>query len=238
MALQFFSKDFAKQFQHGCELYIPTDEYQYGNLLLKQYTGNSMPMAYMGMEISDKLFQCRLIDQIIEKLERDNLPSFEGLYNRTMGSIKECETYMRHEPFTSHYYKDFIIMLNSFSELIRSFTNDIINEVLDVIKGNNQGAHRMPEIESVDCAFFDPKKVIEHYLKNILSYYNYFIVLWQQETESIKYKGIALTTQVADYLETLIVFTEAAVVDIEATYELIHIWETQMETKEEQELYN
>jgi hypothetical protein len=238
MALPSYSKDFAKQFQHGCELYFPTDEYRHGNLLLKQYIGNSMPMAYVEMEISDKLFQCRLIDQIIEKLEKDNLPSFESLYNMTMGSKKECETYMQHEPFTSHYYNDFIVMLNSFSELIGSFTNDITYEVLDVIKANNSGVHNSPGAESVDCAFFDPKKVIEHYLKNILSYYNYFIVLWQQETENSKNKGVALTTQVADYLEKLIVFTEAAVLDIEATYDLFVIWDTQMEIKEEQELYN
>jgi hypothetical protein len=71
-----------------------------------------------------------------------------------------------------------------------------------------------------------------------LSYYNYFIVLWQQETENSKNKGVALTTQVADYLETLIVLTETSVVDIEATYDLLLIWETQMGIKEEQELYN
>jgi hypothetical protein len=239
MAPQFFNKDFAKQFQHGHELYFPTDEYQYGNLLLKKYNGNSMPVTYVGKEISDKLFQCRLIELITDKLEKDNLPAFEGLYNMTMGSIKECETYMQRELFTSHYYNDFIARLNSFSELIASFTSDITYEVLDVIKGNNPDAHRSSENESIGYPFFDPnKKVIEHYLKNILPYYNYFIVLWRQETEDIEGKGVALTTQVADCLETLIVFTETAVVDIEATYNLLLIWETQMVIKEEQELYN
>jgi len=242
MSHHHFSKDFTKQFRNECGLYSPTPEFQYGNLLLKQFTGDDAEMAIIGETLSEKFFNRQLIDQIIHTLDNDDFPAACRLFNRVIALKKECEDYQRREPYTGHYYREQISMLGSFSELTHAFHIDFHEHVYEQL--NNyyeavQGSKECPVAESTSLR--DIIDLTEFYLKNILAYYNYFIVSWQFEVNGSKatgMKGVQLTTYMAGHLQVLIVHIEGIMASIENTRLLFLTWEELMEIREMQELYN
>ena len=238
MSHNYFGKDFAKQFKYDCELYSPTPEYHYGNLLVKQFTGNYEELNTLGEELAETFFNTKLIYQIVCTIRNEAIPTASQLCKLIAEIKSKFEFDLQLEPYIAHYYNDLIAMLDSFAELINSFRKYIDEQVnsqlikyhLDILATENSYiAESSSLLEVIDQ--------IEFYLKNILSYYNYIIVTWQYESNNNS-KGIDLTTYMADYLHDLIIKAEETIACIEDLRTLILVWEAQMEGREDQELYN
>lgn len=234
MSHHYFSKDFTKRFRDECELYTSAAEYQHGNLLVKQYTGDD-EMDIIGEKLSEKFFNNQLINQIILTLKNEAFPVTRRLFNNVMILKKQCEAQIQTEPYTARYYNKLITMLNSFSVLINNFYQDFNEHVCGQLttyyaKGSAknivaESASLIPVIELTDI-----------YQNNISAYYNYFVAASQYEMKNDN--GIALDTLMADYLKALELCTEEIIACNENTRSLMLAWEAQMQIKEEQELYN
>ena len=237
MSFQNFSKDFAKQFRDECELYSHAGEYQYGKMLVKIVKGNHWDMSFTGKKLTEQFFNTSLIAHILHTLRNDNLSAARELIKNIQAIGSQFETYIKEEPYTAQYYNDRIAMLNSFSELIDAFYNDFEVQVYSQLNNylkNIAGPAECPVAES--SSLTELVVLAEFYLKNILSYYNYFLVTCQLEENNSK--GVQLTTYMADHLQHLIVYIEELIAGIEDTRLMLLNWEEKMAIMEEQELYN
>jgi hypothetical protein len=234
-----YNIEFAKQYRNECGLYSPVQEFQYGNVLVKQVAGDEAEMAELGKRITEKFFNSHLIYHLLHTLKNDDFPAARRLLNKVTALRKECEAYLQQEPYTAHYYHDHIAMFQSFSELIDAFNTDFQEQVYSQLNQYYATLHT-----STECPVAESSSIAEvigsteFYLKNILAYYNYFIVTWQSEANNNNDKGVQLATYMGDHLQALIVYTEEMVACIENTRSLLLTWVEKMEIKEEQELYN
>ena len=237
MSLQSFSKDFAKQFRNECELYTPALEYKKGNLRVRQFNGDHVEMAILGERLAEKFFNTQLISEILLSIRNEAIPAARRLFNKVVEIKYESETSLLLEPYTANYYNGLIAMLDSYSKLIIAFKTDfeeLVYRQLNKYCTDILGSDGSPVADS--SSLTPLVELTEFYLKNILAYYNYFMVSWQNEANNNR--GIALTTHLAEDLQGLMLYTEDAIACIEDAQSLLRAWETQMEIKEEQELYN
>lgn len=237
MSPQYLTKDFAKQFRNECELYSPAEEYQYGKLRVKKFKGNDADVLLTGRKLTEMFFNVHLIDLILSTLRNKNLPAATKLITKTTALKNKCESYIQLEPYTAHFYNEHIAVLQSFSELTAAFYTDFQDQIYSQLSTYYIDIHEQNENPVAESSSLSEIiGLIEFYLKNILSYYNYFIVTWQHEANSNK--GIQLTTYMADHLQMLIVFMEEMIAGIEEMRSLFLNWEAEIIIKDEQELYN
>lgn len=240
MSPQPFNKDFARHFRNESELYTLKEEFPFGNLLIRQYASDNGEMSVTGEKLIDQFFNTRLLHKILHTLKNDNLPFTRKLFNKIITFKNECETYQQQEPYTALFFKDHIAMFISFSRLMNAFKNDFQNKVYAPLD-----QYYTCLVESVNIPAADSSSLVqiieltEFYLKNISNYYNYFITTWQFEVNNSRSrKGIQLTSYMANQLQALISYTEDLMDCTENIRSLLLTWETQMEIKEQQELYN
>ncbi|THU39529.1 hypothetical protein FAM09_13575 [Niastella caeni] len=235
MSNHYFSKDFAKKFRSKCELYAPTQEYQYGNLLIKHFEGNKAEMAVIGERLTEKFFNTEVISQIILTLKNEGFPAAGKLFNMAITLKNIGKAYLLNEHYTACYYSDLTGMLDSFSNFLHAFKVDFGEKVcgqLATYYVHGSSANLAPE-----CASLIPViELTDFYLNNLSTYYNYFTATWQYEATNGK--GVQATNYMADYLQALIMCTEETKTCIENIRSLLLTWEAQMQLKEEQELYN
>lgn len=62
MSTQSFNKDFANQFTQDVALHSPSEEYKYGNLLMRTYAASRGDMALLGKTVTDQFFKNRNAD--------------------------------------------------------------------------------------------------------------------------------------------------------------------------------
>ena len=237
MLHQNFNKDFANQFRGECELYSTVNEYQFGKMVIKIVKGPDTDIPVTGETLTEIFFSCRLIAQILNFIRNENLSSAKRLTGNVKALNYQLETYLKEEPYTAHYYNDRIAMLNSFTELIDTLRKDLGMHIYSMWSNNLKNLSAPAEYPAVESSFLSDAIIItEFYLKNIFSYYNYFLVTWQYESSNDK--GIQLTTYMADHLQALIGYIEEMMTGLEATRSLLLDLEQRMETVNEQELYN
>lgn len=233
----YFGKDFAKQFRNECGLYSATPEYHYGNLLVKQFAGNCEEVNAIALALTETFFNTQLVYKIMLVISNKAIPATSELSRLAERYKMEFEYYLQHEPYTAHYYNDLIAMLDSFSRLINGFNTDFENQVYGQLSTYHTVLHTSQEnyvAESVSLSQIIEQT--EFYLKNVMAYYNYFIVAWQYEANNSK--GVALTTYMADHLRELITGVEETLACMEDIRTLLLTWEVQMEIREDQELLN
>lgn len=237
MSHQFFSKDFAKQFRSECDLYSPVEQYQYGKLRLTKIKGTDAEMPAIAQMLSEELLNHQLLRRLLFTLKNENLPAAANLFNEVTTLKNQFEAYLAREPYTARFYNERIEMLLSFSALVRSFCNDFRDQVYSQLLAyysNLLKAVEGPVAESTSLS--EITTLTDFYLKNILSYYNYFLVAWQFEANNSKKPQV--TTYMADHLQALILYIEELIAGVEKTRSLLLQWEAQMMIREEQDLYN
>ncbi|OQP63866.1 hypothetical protein A3860_23305 [Niastella vici] len=235
-----FSKDFAKQFRSESELYTATEEFPFGNLLIRQYAGDNGELSAIGEKLIDTFFNTRFIAQLLHSLKNENLPIDRQLLNKIKWFKNECETCQQREPYTARFYKDHIAMLLSFSELMNALINDFQDQVYDPLEQYYTHLTESANIAAVESSSIAPIiDMTEFYMKNILAYYNYIVTAWQFEASNSRSdKGVQLTSYIADQLQELMAYTENLIDSIDNIRSLMLCWIAQIQITEEQELYN
>jgi hypothetical protein len=237
MSFNYFGKDFAKQFKYESDLYSQTPEYHHGNLLVKQFTGNYDELNTLGDELAEIFFNSKLISLIVCTIRNEAIPTTSQLYKLITEIKGNFEYDLQLEPYTAHYYKDHIAMLDSFAQLINSFRkylDENVNSQLFRFQLYIHTAENSYVAES--SSLTEITEQMEFYLKNILSYYNYIIVACQYESSNGN--GVDLTTYMADYLHDLIIKSEETIACIEDLRTLILTWVAEIGIRDDQEIYN
>lgn len=216
-------------------MYSTVDEYQHSNILLKIVKGGNTDVPVTSEMLAEIFFNSRLTAQILNTIRNENISQAQRLIGNVKALNYQFATYLMEEPYTAHYYNDRIAMLNSFTELTDAFCKDFGMQVYSRLSNYlNKLTARAEFIES--SLLSDVIIMTEFYLKNILSFYNYFLVTWQFEAGNDK--GIQLTTYMADHFQALMVHVEEMMTGLEETRLLLLDLEQKMEIVNEQELYN
>jgi len=232
-----FSTAFARQFREEYTLYSATEEYRHGNLLFKQVTADT-EIGPLAASVAEKLHSAPLIYRIIAKLANEDIPQALYLCAIIDSMSSEFNAYVEHEPYTARYYNDLISMLDSFQKIAGAFEKDVCEELADTLKKIHAAIHDRHSDVNIDDNYVNTEiEQIDFYLKNILAYYNHFIVIWKNEADNSQ-KGPRLTTQVADHLSELIAVTELVISGMENTRELLVTWDAHMQTSEALTLFN
>lgn len=235
MSAHYFGKDFAKKFRNECELYSSSPEYQQGNLLIKQFTGDDNEVFKLGERLTEKFFNTQLIYQTLISIRNEDIPSARKLFNMSITLKKVFKAYLQIEHSSALYYNDLIALFDSFSKLIDAFEMDFDKKVCSQLIAYY--VHGSSENIAAESSSLIPViELTDFYLNNISAYLNYFIDTWQNEAKNSK--GICLITHMPDYLQALMLCTQETIACIENTRSLLLAWEAQMQFKEEQELYN
>lgn len=236
MSSQYFSRAFAKQFRNGCELYFPRES-KYGNLIMEQFAANNNETDSIGKIITDKLYNTHLIYQIVIKMAKQDIPAARTLYNRIIEFHNEYVAYIEDEPYTANHYSDIISTLDSFAELIIAFRKDIVEKSSVALVQYYADAYRgKPNTEFENFSLEPVKELADYYLLNMLQYYNYLIGIWQYETNNGQCGDV--TTHTAEYLQSLMELAENLLICLEDSCRLFEVWETKMNVRDQQELYN
>ena len=236
MSTEYFRKDFANQFRQEYELYTPVEEYRQGNLLFRELS-HSNGIEALAISVTKKLYHAPLISRLIDKLRNEDIRQVGNLCAVVTNLRNEFHTYIQNEPYTSTYYKDLIATFDSFHELINTLKKDMYEQTLDSLMKTYTGIHEQHSRFDIDITYaYTRTEEIGEYLKNMLVYYNHFVISWQNEAGNKK--GINFTTQVADYLSELICVIEQVISNMEDTLDLFLTWEVQVDLMEDQALFN
>jgi len=233
-----FSAAFARQFRQEYTLYSATEEYRHGSLLFKQVAGDFAEMGPLTALVAEKLHNAPLVHRLIAKLENEDVPQARYLCAIIDSMSNEFNAYVEREPYTAGYYKDLIAMLDSFQKIADAFEKDVCEELANKLKDLYTAIHDEHLNAAIDDNYANTViEQIDFYLKNMLAYYNHFMVIWQNEADNSQ-KGLRLTTQVADHLSELIAVTELVIASMENTRELLLTWDAHVQMSEVQALFN
>jgi hypothetical protein len=237
MSTEYFSKDFADQFRQEYALYTPLEEYQHGNLLFMQVAGIPEEIEILAISVTKKLYHAPFIYRLINKLKNEDIQQVSNLCAAVKDLCDEFHVCIQNESYTSGYYNDLIATLDSCYDLASALKKDICIQVSYELKRVYTGLHEQRSGFDLKATYpYAIAEEIGYYLKNMLVYYNHFVVTWQNEKDNNK--GIQLTTQVSDYLSELINVIEQVICGMEDTLDLFLTWEAQMDIMEDQALFN
>lgn len=222
MSYNYFDKDFAKQFKYERDLYSQSPEYHYGNLLIKQFTCNNKDLNTLGEELAETFFNSKLISLIVCKIRNEAIPTTSQLYKLITEIKSKFEFDLQLEPYTSHYYKDHIAMLDSFAQLTNSFRKYFDEEV------NSQFFKYQLNLHTTENNYITKSSSLTQITEQIEIY----------QYESSNGNGVDLSTYMADYLHDLIIKPEETIACIEDLRTLILTWVTKIGIRDYQELYN
>lgn len=237
MPVQQYNAAFAKQFRDENVEYPMTETFSYNKLLIGQYAGYINEIDVLGPWLSEKMHNTELIRCIVDKLENKDIPHSYRLlqYARELGKL--FNTSINTEPYTAKYYDGLITSLDSFCDLMSTFTVDIDVYLSGNLKQFNENKHEGNSAWDIDSSFTDKVlEIIAFYTNHIQTYCSYFSDALQHESSNGK--GIQVSTQVAQHLEKLIVLTEKMIADLDFTREMLVVWEIEMDSRSEEELYN
>ena len=237
MSTEYFNKDFADQFRQECTLYTAVEEFQNANLLFRQFAGNPTEIETLAVSVAKKIYQAPFICRLMNKIENEDIEQVSSLCTVVKNLCDEFHGYVQHESYTSDYYNDLIATLDSFFQLASAFKKEVCEQASNTLKKAYKGLHAQYSGFDFDGIYpYEIAEEIGYYLKNMLVYYNHFVVISQNETDDKK--GIQLTTQVAEYLSELLNVIEQVITGMESTLDLFLIWEVHMEIRENQALFN
>ena len=144
------------------------------------------------------------------------------------------------EPFTAQYYKHLIELLASFLDMVNEYDangQELLLGNLNACYSNEPSFAVNQSVDSEEVATMH--KIIEDYIYQVGEYYQYFHLLLQKEQEQENDKSkVLVMSHVAYYLDTLITCTEKMIINMEITLDMLLEWETALQNRESQELFN
>ena len=232
-----YNAAFTRQFREENVGYPMTEPFTYNKLLISQYAGLVNEIEVLGPWLSEKMHNTELIRCIVDKLEnKDIVHSFHLLeYTRELQQVFHAS--IDTEPYTARYYDGLITSLESFCDLISTFSVDMDVHLSSNLKQLNESKPEGDGNWEIDSSFTDKVlEVIAFYTNHIQTYCTYFNEAL--EHESSNGNSIQVSSQVAGHLEKLIALTEKMTNDLDFTREMLLVWEMEMECLSEEELYN
>jgi hypothetical protein len=237
-----FNTSFTKQFRQEQPVTFCAEEKPFDNLVISRYGRTTeSEINSLGKSLNEQLFDNALIHRLLAKLTIKDTRDAERLSAFVQETHHELSNHANAEPFTAQYYKHLIELLVSFQELVNEYDangQELLLGNLNTCYSNETSFAVNQSVDSEEVSTMH--RIIEDYLYQIGEYYQYFHILLQKETEQEKNdkSRVKVISHIAYYLDTLITCTEKMIINMEVTLDLLLEWETSLQNREAQELFN
>ena len=235
-----FNSSFTKQFRQEQPITFCAEEKTYEQIVISTYNRiNEAELNLLGSALNEQLFDNGIIHRLLSKLTQQDSQDAQRLLAYIEETHQECSCHASAEPFTAQYYKHLLQLLTSFQELVNEYdTNgqELLLGNLNACYFNDNFAVNQ-SIDSEEVATMH--RIIEDYLFQVGEFYQYFHMLLQKETEQENTKSrVQVISHIAYYLDTLITCTEKMIINMEGTLDMLLEWETSLQARESQSLFN
>jgi hypothetical protein len=236
-----FNTSFTKKFRQEQPVTFSAEEKPFEHIVISTYGRfTETEINDLGQSLNEQLFDNGIIHRLLTKLTQKDCRDAERLAAFVQETHLELQAQATAEPFTAQYYKHLIELLRSFDDLVNEYDTNGHELLLGNLNAcyfndNSFAVNRSVDSEEVSTIH----RIIEDYLYQIGEFYQYFHMLLQKETEQEDSKSrVQVISHIAYYLDTLITCTEKMIVNIESTLDMLLTWETALQTREGQELFN
>jgi len=235
-----FNSSFTKQFRQEQPITFCAEEKTYEQIVISTYNrAGEEEINLLGSALNEQLFDNGIIHRLLSKLTQQDSQDAQRLFAYIEETHQECSSHASAEPFTAQYYKHLLELLTSFQELVNEYdTNgqELLLGNLNACYFNDNFAVNQ-SIDSEEVATMH--RIIEDYLFQVGEFYQYFHMLLQKETEQENTKSrVQVISHIAYYLDTLITCTEKMIINMEGTLDMLLEWETSLQARESQSLFN
>ena len=236
-----FNTSFTKQFRQEQSVSFCAEERPFQNILISTYSRfTDAEINALGKSLNEQLLDNNIIHRLLNKLTQKDTPDAERLVAFIQETHQELRSNASAEPFTAQYYKHLIELLASFLDLISEYDangQELLLGNLNACYSNETSFAINQSVDSEEVATMH--KIIEDYIYQVGEYYQYFHMLLQKEQEQETDKSkVLVMSHVAYYLDTLITCTEKMIINMEITLDMLLEWETALQNRESQELFN
>ncbi|MCS3795542.1 hypothetical protein [Niastella sp. OAS944] len=236
-----FNASFTKQFRQEQPVTFCAEEKPVQQLVLSTYSRmNDTEVNALGKSLNEQLFDNAIIHRLLTKLTLNDIRDAARLTAFVKDTHQELSNHASAEPFTAQYYKHLIELLTSFQELLDEYDmngQELLMGNLNACYFNETSFAVNQSVDSEEVATMH--RIIEDFLYQVGEYYQYFHLLLQKESEQTENKNrVTVMSHVSYYLDTLITCTEKMIINIEATLDMLLEWETSLQSRESQMLFN
>jgi len=236
-----YNNSFTKQFRQEQTVSFCAEEKPFQHLLISSYSRlTDAEINTLGQSLTHQLHDNEIIHRLLSKLTQHDSPDAARLTAFVQEVHGELSNNANAEPFTAQYYKHLIELFTSFLELVNEYDmngQELLLGNLNACYASEDSFAVNQSVDSEEVATMH--RIIEDFLYQIGEYYQYFHVLLQKETEQEKDKSrVQVLSHVAYYLDTLITCTEKMIINLETTLDLLLEWETSLQNRESQGLFN
>lgn len=232
---------FTKQFRQEQSVSFCAEEKPFQNILISTYNRfTDAEINSLGQSLNEQLLDNNIIHRLLNKLTQNDCPDSERLLAFIRETHQELSSHASAEPFTAQYYKHLIELLASFRDLVNEYDangQQLLMGNLNACYSNEPTFAVNQSVDSEEVSTMH--KIIEDYIYQVGEYYQYFHMLLQKEQEQETDKSrVLVMSHVAYYLDTLITCTEKMIINMEITLDMLLEWETALQNRESQELFN
>ena len=227
---------FTRQFQQEPAFHFDIEAIPCQHLLFKAFGCNETDIRSFSQWLAPQLHDQAIIRGLQDKLANHDIPDTQRLYELIQEISQELAAQAKAEPYTAHYYKHLITLLHSFLDLIDAFTMHGLQMITCSATGCSNVVNSLPEnSEGVSNLY----NITEDYQYQIMEYFQHFDLLFTKESAGDENNGrVLVKSYVAHYLDTILRHTEQLISNTDSTLEMLYDWETALQSREEQALYN
>lgn len=236
-----FNNSFTRQFRQEQPASFSAEEKPFQQIVISTYSPiTDAEINKLGLGLTQQLHDNAVIHRLLTKLTQKDSPDIARLTAFVQEVHQQLQSNASAEPFTAQYYKHLIELVASFLDLVNEFDMNGQELLLGNLNACYSGDDGFAVNQSVDSEEVSTMhRIIEDYLYQIGEYYQYFHMLLQKETEQENNKNrVLVLSHVAYYLDTLITCTEKMIINLESTLDMLLDWETSLQNRESQELFN
>ena len=236
-----YNNSFTKQFRQEQTVSFCAEEKPFQQIVISSYSPlTDAEINTLGQSLTRQLHDNEIIHRLLSKLTQHDSPDAARLAAYIQEVHQELSNNAHAEPFTAQYYKHLMELCTSFHELVNEYDmngQELLLGNLNACYINEDSFAVNQSVDSEEVATMH--RIIEDFLYQIGEYYQYFHILLQKETEQGNEKGrVMVLSHVAYYLDTLITCTEKMIINLEGTLDMLLEWETALQNRESQELFN
>ncbi|OQP66193.1 hypothetical protein [Niastella populi] len=236
-----FNNSFTRQFRQELPVTFCAEEKPFQQIVLSTYGRRSEEeINALGKSLNDQIPDNAIISRLLSKLTQKDSRDAARLTAFVQETHNELRNHASSEPFTAQYYKHLIELLVSFQELVAEYDmngQELLLGNLNACYFNETSFAVSQSVDSEEVATMH--RIIEDYLYQVGEYYQYFHMLLQKEQEQGKDKSrVQVMSHVSYYLDTLITCTEKMIINMEITLDMLLEWETSLQNRESQVLFN
>ena len=237
MSIGRYNKAFVNQFRQDQIVYSFTDDRPYEHISFQQVSGNKQELDTLAKHLTNVIHDVPLINRLIDIMQNGAIPHSTHIAGYIQGVTMLFTDYGNTETYAATYFNSLVLALNDLEELAATFQKDTSEHLLDKLRLPFMNESALDNYLDIDVdTIYKIDNVIEYYMDNFEAYDNYFNSIIRQE-EGLE-KGVIVSSQVAYYLSQLVLLTDAFIVQLQATREILFEWEEQLNNREYQQLYN